>query len=296
MEELSTLETIIIAVVEGLTEFLPVSSTGHMIITQGLLGIKSTEFVKAFTVIIQFGAILSVVWLYWKRFFYLNDCKIFDKKAVENESAAKRWAIYFKRFLYKYDFYWKLFVAFIPAAFFGLLFSDYIDSLLENVTVVAIMLILGGIFMVFSDRIFKNQEKESELTDKKAFKIGLYQCIAMIPGVSRSMATIMGGMAQKLTRKHAAEFSFFLAVPTMFAATCYKVLKLYLSGGTAILTENMSALILGNVVAFIVALIAIKFFISFITKYGFKAFGYYRIIVGLTILISMYLGYNLEIT
>lgn len=296
MEELSTIETIIIAIVEGLTEFLPVSSTGHMIITQGLLGIKSTEFVKAFTVIIQFGAILSVVCLYWKRFFHLNSCKIFDAEAVKGKTGVKKWGVYIKRFLYKYDFYWKLLVAFIPAAVFGLLFSDYIDNLLENVTVVAVMLVLGGIFMVFSDKIFKDTDKETEVTEKKAFNIGLYQCIAMIPGVSRSMATIMGGMAQKLSRKHAAEFSFFLAVPTMFAATCYKVLKLYLSGGTAVLTENMSALLLGNIVAFIVALVAIKFFISFITKYGFKAFGYYRIIVGVIILVSMYLGYNLEIT
>ena len=295
MNELSILQTILIAIVEGLTEFLPVSSTGHMIITQSLLGIQSTEFVKAFTVIIQFGAILSVVWLYWKHFFYLNSCKIFDKKGVEGLSVGERNKVYLKRFLYKYDFYWKLLVAFIPAAFFGLLFSDIIDEMLESVTVVAVMLVLGGVFMIFSDKIFKNQQKDTQMTDKKAFKIGLYQCIAMIPGVSRSMATIMGGMAQKLSRKHAAEFSFFLAVPTMFAATCYKILKLYLSGGTQILADNMFTLILGNIVAFIVALLAIKFFISFITKYGFKAFGYYRVIVGIAILAMIFLGYNLEI-
>lgn len=295
MEELSIFETIIIAIVEGLTEFLPVSSTGHMIIAQSILGVQSTEFVKAFTVIIQFGAILSVVWLYWKRFFHLNDIKIFDAEAVTGKTGSKKWMIYGKRFLKKYDFYWKLLVAFIPAAFFGLLFSDYIDDLLESVTVVAVMLVLGGIFMIFSDRIFKDQGNDAEMTDKKAFKIGLSQCIAMIPGVSRSMATIMGGLSQKLSRKKAAEFSFFLAVPTMFAATCYKILKLYLSGGTEILVDNLSTLILGNVVAFVVGLLAIKFFINFITKYGFKAFGYYRVIVGAIILIMMMLGYNLEI-
>ena len=254
MGDLTTIQTIIIAIVEGLTEFLPVSSTGHMIITQALLGVESTEFVKAFTVIIQFGAILSVVCLYWK-----------------------------------------LLVAFIPAAVLGLLFSDEIDALLESVVVVAVMLVIGGIFMLFCDRIFSKSDKDFKMTEKKAFNIGLFQCIAMIPGVSRSMATIVGGMAQKMTRKDAAEFSFFLAVPTMFAATGYKVLKLFLDGGTEVLMNNMSALIIGNVVAFVVALLAIKFFISFVTKYGFKAFGWYRIIVGGTILVLLMCGYNLEI-
>ena len=271
MGDLTTFETIIIAIVEGLTEFLPVSSTGHMIITQNILGVESTEFVKAFTVIIQFGAILSVVCLYWKRFFRL------------------------KRLLHRFDFYWKLLVAFIPAAILGFLFSDKIDELLESVTVVAVMLVIGGVFMLFCDRIFTKGSEDTVLTEKKAFNIGLFQCIAMIPGVSRSMATIVGGMAQKLTRKEAAEFSFFLAVPTMFAATGYKVLKLFLDGGTEILMNNMPALIIGNVVAFIVALLAIKFFISFVTKYGFKAFGWYRIIVGGAILVMLLMGYNLQI-
>lgn len=295
MEELSIFQTIVLAIVEGLTEFLPVSSTGHMIITQSILGIKSTEFVKAFTVIIQFGAILSVVWLYWKSFFQLNHCRIFDKEAVKDKKGLAKATVYIKRFLKKYDFYWKLLVAFIPAAVFGLLLSDYIDDLLESVTVVAVMLVLGGIFMIFSDKLFKNQEEDTPLTDSKALKIGFSQCIAMIPGVSRSMATIMGGLSQKLSRKHAAEFSFFLAVPTMFAATCYKVLKLYKSGGTQLLMDNMTTLVIGNAVAFIVGVIAIKFFISFITKYGFKAFGYYRIVVGAIILVMIGLGYNLEI-
>ena len=277
------LQTIIIAIVEGLTEFLPVSSTGHMVITQGLLGVESTEFVKAFTYIIQFGAILSVVVLYWKRFFQLN------------RTPAPADATPLKRFLHRYDFYWKLLVAFIPAAVLGLLFSDAIDAMLENVTVVAVMLILGGIFMLFCDRIWGNGSEDTPLTEKRAFMIGLFQCISMIPGVSRSMATIVGGMAQKLTRRAAAEFSFFLAVPTMFAATLFKMLKLFMDGGTEILVKNLSVLIIGNVVAFIVALLAIKFFISFVTKYGFKAFGWYRIVVGLVILGLMGMGYTLEL-
>ena len=295
MNDLSTFETIILAIVEGLTEFLPVSSTGHMIITQGILGIKSTEFVKAFTVIIQFGAILSVVCLYWKQFFQKKKCEPLNKDEIAKASFSQKNKIYLKRFLTKYDFYWKLLVGFIPAAFFGLLLNKHIDELLESVTVVAVMLVLGGIFMIFSDRIFRNQTQDSELTDKKAFNIGLFQCIAMIPGVSRSMATIMGGMSQKLSRKHAAEFSFFLAVPTMFAATCYKLLKLYLNGGMEIISNNMGALIIGNVVAFLVSMLAIKFFINYITKYGFKAFGYYRVIAGILILVLSFFGYNLEI-
>ena len=271
------LQTIIIAIVEGLTEFLPVSSTGHMIIAQNVLGVESTDFVKAFTFIIQFGAILSVVVLYWKRFFQLN-----HTPAPEGASALKR-------FLHKYDFYWKLLVAFIPAAVLGLLFSDAIDAMLERVEVVAVTLILGGVFMLFCDKIFN---KGSE---KRAFMVGLFQCISMIPGVSRSMATIVGGMAQKMTRKAAAEFSFFLAVPTMFAATVYKVFKLIKDGGTEIIMDNMSTLVVGNVVAFIVALLAIKFFISFVTKYGFKAFGWYRIVVGGAILVMLMMGYDLTI-
>ena len=276
-------ETIIIAIVEGLTEFLPVSSTGHMIITQNLLGVESTEFVKAFTFIIQFGAILSVVVLYWKRFFQLNRTPLPD-----GASAVKR-------FLHKYDFYWKLFVAFIPAAVLGLLFSDAIDAMLESVTVVAVTLILGGIFMLFCDKIFNKGSEDTPITEKRAFWIGMFQCISMIPGVSRSMATIVGGMSQKLTRKAAAEFSFFLAVPTMFAATVYKVYKIFKTGGTEMIMDNMTTLVVGNLVAFIVAMLAIKFFISFVSKYGFKAFGWYRIIVGGTILAMLLTGHNLTI-
>jgi undecaprenyl-diphosphatase len=205
---MNSIEAIIIAIVEGLTEFLPVSSTGHMIITQNMLGVESTDFVKAFTVIIQFGAILSVVCLYWNRFFRLNPCKIFDAEAVKGITGVAKWKTYGKRFLYKFDFYWKLLVAFLPAAVIGFLFSDAIDSMLENVWVVAVMLVIGGVFMLFVDKLF-NRVSSDELTEKKALYIGFFQCIAMIPGVSRSMATIVGGMSQKLSRKTAAEFSFF---------------------------------------------------------------------------------------
>lgn len=277
------LDTVIIAIVEGLTEFLPVSSTGHMIIAQNILGVESTDFVKAFTFIIQFGAILSVVCLYWKRFFQLN-----NTPTPEGASAAQK-------FLHKFDFYWKLFVAFIPAAVLGLLFSDAIDAMLERVEVVAIMLVVGGVFMLFCDKIFNKGSESTQLTEKRAFMVGLFQCISMIPGVSRSMATIVGGMSQRMTRKDAAEFSFFLAVPTMFGATVYKMYKLLKDGGTEMIMDNMSTLIIGNAVAFIVALLAIKFFISFVTKYGFKAFGWYRIVVGGIILVMLMMGYNLQI-
>ena len=260
-------QTVVIAIVEGITEFLPVSSTGHMIIAQKMLNVESTEFVKAFTVNIQFGAILSVVILYRKRFFQ------------------------------SMDFYWKLLVAFLPAAVIGFLASDYIDSLLENVVVVAIMLVIGGVFMLFVDTWFNNTSEENqEMNWKRALKIGFFQCIAMIPGVSRSMATIVGGMTTKLTRKNAAEFSFFLAVPTMAAATGYKLLKLILEPtGKAILMDNLTTLIIGNIVAFVVAMAAIKFFIGFLTKYGFKAFGYYRIVVGVIILVLLMMGVDLNI-
>lgn len=280
---MNVLETIVIAVVEGLTEFLPVSSTGHMIIAQNLLGVESTDFVKAFTFIIQFGAILSVLVLYWKRFFQLDRSPL-----PEGTSAVKR-------FLHRYDFYWKLFVAFIPAAVLGLLFSDAIDAMLERVEVVAVMLILGGIFMLFCDRIFNKGSEKTLLTERRAFMIGLFQCISMIPGVSRSMATIVGGMSQHLTRKAAAEFSFFLAVPTMLAATAYKIYDLVKEGGMQIITDNLTPLLIGNAVAFIVALLAIKFFIGFVTKYGFKAFGWYRIAVGGLILGLLFSGHNLTI-
>ena len=263
---MNLIQTIILGIVEGITEFLPVSSTGHMIIAQKILAIESTEFVKAFTVNIQFGAILSVVVLYWKRFFQT------------------------------FDFYWKLLIAVMPALVLGFLLSEKIDSLLENVTVVAVMLVLGGVLMLFVDKWFNKPNEDQEMDWKRLLKIGFYQCIAMIPGVSRSMASIVGGMSTKLTRKNAAEFSFFLAVPTMAAASGYKLLKLFMDpAGKSMLSENLVTLLIGNVVAFLVAMAAIKIFIEFLTKYGFKAFGYYRIVVGVAILLLLYFGVDLSV-
>jgi len=256
------LEAIIVAIVEGITEFLPVSSTGHMIITQAILGIPPSDFVKAFTVNIQFGAILSVIVLYWKRFFQ------------------------------SWDFYFKLAIACIPLII-AFLLGDIIDAMLGSVMIVAIALVVGGVFLIFVDKWFDRPENEkTKLTYKKAFIIGLIQIISVIPGVSRSAATIIGGMSQKLSRKNAAEFSFFLAVPTMFAASLYKLV----SNIDSFSTDNLPILLAGNVVAFLVAMIAIKSFITFLTKHGFKAFGYYRIAVGVIILILVLSGYSLNIT
>jgi undecaprenyl-diphosphatase len=288
-------ETIIVAIVEGLTEFLPVSSTGHMILTQALLGVESSDFVKLFTVNIQFGAILSVVVLYWKRFIQLNPVKIFEKPEDDNLTFLGKFVFYGKRFHEKFNFYIVLFIAFIPAAFFGFLFGDYIDMLLESVVVVAIMLVLGGILMLFVDRWLNKPSEDQTVDWKRALKIGFCQCIAMIPGVSRSMATIVGGMGTKLTRRNAAEFSFFLAVPTMAAATGYSLMKFMKNDGLQAFADNWITLLVGNIVAFVVAMLAIKFFIDFLTKYGFKAFGYYRIVAGLLILILLCFGVQLEV-
>ncbi|HPC26628.1 MAG TPA: undecaprenyl-diphosphate phosphatase [Paludibacteraceae bacterium] len=293
---MSFFQAILIAIVEGLTEFLPVSSTGHMIIIQSLLGIESTDFVKVFTVNIQFGAILSVIVLYWKRFFKLNPLPALDKTFIESKKDFAKLKVYFQRFLYKYDFYWKLLIGFLPTGIIGFLASDYIDTLLGEVWVVALMLLLGGILMIFIDQWLKYPSSNQEISWKRALEIGFCQCIAMIPGVSRSMATIVGGMATKLNRKNAAEFSFFLAVPTMAAASIFKLIELlHTSNGSQVLTQNLSLLLVGNIVAFVVAMAAIKFFIDFLTKHGFKAFGYYRIIVGAFLLILIYLGIDLKI-
>lgn len=275
-------QTVIIAIVEGLTEFLPVSSTGHMIIAQNLLNVPSTPFVKAFTVIIQFGAILSVVVLYWKRFFRLN------------HTPAPEGSTKLQQFLHKWDFYWKLLVAFIPAVVIGGLFNKVVDKLLGSVMVVAVMLVIGGVFMLFCDKWFNHGKEENKVTEKRAFRIGLCQCIAMIPGVSRSMATIVGGMANGLTRKNAAEFSFFLAVPTMLAATCLEVLKMIIGGEFSGISGNVSTLLIGSAVAFVVAILAMKWFVGFLTKYGFKLFGWYRILVGGIILALLLTGHSLS--
>lgn len=262
---MNTIQSIIIAIVEGLTEFLPVSSTGHMIITSSLMGIGKDDFTKLFEVAIQLGAILSVVVLYWKKFFDFS----------------------------KWQFYIKLVVAVIPALVLGKLFSDKIDDLLESPTTVAVSLLVGGIILLFIDKLFKQPiiQEEKEISYGKALTIGFWQCIAMIPGVSRSAASIIGGMQQKLTRNLAAEFSFFLAVPTMAAATGYKLLKTYKEHPEVLQNKhNLLALGIGNVVAFVVALLAIKFFIGFLQKHGFRLFGWYRIIVGITLLALIYAG------
>jgi undecaprenyl-diphosphatase len=251
---------VIIAIVEGITEFLPISSTGHMIITETILGVNIDDFTKAFTVNIQFGAILSVIVLYWKRF------------------------------LQSWTFYQKLFVAFLPAAVIGFLAGDFIDDLLGNVVVVAVTMLLGGILLLFVDKWFNKQKEDQEISYPTAFKIGFWQCVAMIPGVSRSAASIVGGMQQKLTRTNAAEFSFFLAVPTMAAASAYKLLKDY----KHINIDNIGILAVGNIIAFIVAMVAIKTFITFLQKHGFVLFGWYRIIVGAIILLLFAFGYDLK--
>lgn len=254
------LEAILIAIVEGLTEFLPISSTGHMIITEKLLGVPDDEFTKLFTVGIQLGAILAVVVLYWKKF-------LMPASTMEN----------------RFRFYSKLALAVLPALVIGFLLSDWIDSLLESTLTVAISLVAGGIVLLFIDTIFKNPSihEEEQVTFKSAFLIGCWQCLAMIPGVSRSAASIIGGMQQKLDRKVAAEFSFFLAVPTMAAATSYKLLK----AASSITSTHLQLFAIGNLVAFVVAIIAIKFFIRFLQHNGFKLFAYYRIFVGILLLI-----------
>ncbi|MBS1490645.1 MAG: undecaprenyl-diphosphate phosphatase [Bacteroidetes bacterium] len=259
---MSLFETIVLALVEGITEFLPVSSTGHMIIVSSAMGIASDPFVKTFTVAIQLGAILSVVVLYRRKFFQ------------------------------SIRFYLKLFIAFLPAAVIGFFLNDYIDALLERVDVVAAMLILGGIIFLYLDKIFKSEANIEEPSYASALTIGAFQCVAMIPGVSRSAATIVGGLTQKLNAKAAAEFSFFLAVPTMFAATAYKLYKYY-KLGNAFSKQEILTLTIGNIVAFVVALAAIKSLLFVISKYGFKVFGYYRIALGVALFVLYLTGAKL---
>ena len=278
------IQTVIIAIVEGLTEFLPVSSTGHMIIAQNLLGVPQGDpFVHAFTFIIQFGAILSVVCLYWKRFFHYD------------HTPAPKGSTLFERLKHKFNFYWLLIVGVIPAVVIGLLAkkSGLLDWLLDSVEVVAVMLVLGGVFMLYCDKLFNKGSEDNQITERRAFKIGLYQCISVIPGVSRSMATIVGGMAQGLSRRRAAKFSFFLAVPTMAGATLLDLLDLMKEDTTWATAHNITMLVLGCVIAFVVALLAMKWFVDFLTKYGFKAFGIYRIVVGGIIIILLLTGHSL---
>jgi undecaprenyl-diphosphatase len=259
------IQSIILAIVEGLTEFLPISSTGHMIIVEKLLNVPDNEYTKMFTVAIQLGAILAVVVLYWKKFF--------DFKNIQ--------------------FYLKLIVGVIPAVILGLLFSKKIDMLLESTTTVAIALFVGGIILLFVDNLFKNPQirSEKQVSIVNAFVIGVWQCLAMVPGVSRSAASIIGGMQQKLTRSAAAEFSFFLAVPTMLAATGYKMFKYYQDTPNGFSPEDIKLLAIGNLVAFLIAMLAIKFFINFLKKHGFRIWGFYRIILGLILFILIYTGH-----
>ena len=279
------IQTVIISIVEGLTEFLPVSSTGHMIIAQNLLGVPQGDpFVHAFTFIIQFGAILSVVCLYWNRFFS------YDHTPAPNGSSL------FEKLKHHFKFYWLLIVGVVPAVVIGLLAkkSGLLDWLLDSVEVVAIMLVLGGVFMLFCDKLFNKGSEDNQITERRAFMIGLYQCISVIPGVSRSMATIVGGMTQGLTRRRAAKFSFFLAVPTMAGATLLDLLDLMKEDTAWATGHNIAMLILGCVIAFVVALLAMKWFVNFLTKYGFKAFGIYRIVVGLIIIVLLLTGHSLS--
>ena len=271
-------QALLLAIVEGITEFLPVSSTGHMIIASKLLGIAATPFVKLFLVVIQLGAILSVLVVYWKRFFQ------------------------------NIDFYLKLLVAFLPIVVVGLLLKKHIDALLESVTTVALMLLLGGIVLVFIDKWFPQEDAQhgghpvTNPSYRQAFVIGVFQCLAVVPGVSRSAATIIGGLTQKLTRRAAAEFAFFLAMPTMAAAAAKDLLDYYQDAhaqgidlGQLFSAQEVQLLVLGNVVAFGVALLAIRLFVGFVAKYGFRAFGIYRIIVGGLLLVMLGLGLNLQL-
>lgn len=277
------IHAIALAIIEGLTEFLPVSSTGHMIIYSSLAGIAGNEFTKLYTVDVQFGCILSVLVLYHRRFMSSTRSGNFQVPAYL-KSLPVQWQP-------MADFYSKIFIAFLPAAVIGFLLNDFIDSLLENVTVVAITLLLGGIILVFIDRIVNRQPKDGDVTVSDAIRIGFFQCIAMIPGVSRSAATIIGGMFQGLTRAQAAEFSFFLAVPTMAAASGYKLLKTY----KLLQPEDYQTLLIGNAIAFVVGMLAIRGFVGFLNKYGFKLFGYYRIALGLLLLGLMAAGVKLDV-
>lgn len=261
---MTIIQSIIISIVEGITEFIPISSTGHMIITEKLLNVQEDDFVKVFTIAIQLGAILAVVVLYWKKFF-----------------DFKRW-----------QFYLKLVVGVIPALILGFLFSSKIDKLLESSVTVAISMLVGGIVLLFIDKMFRRPlvDSEQDISYRKSFIIGIWQCIAMIPGASRSAASIVGGMQQRLTRSAAAEFSFFLAVPTMLAATGYKLLK-YMKTDGAFTGEQIKLLAIGNLIAFFVAMLAIKFFITYLRKHGLKIWGIYRVVVGVLLLILIYSGY-----
>lgn len=281
---MTIIQALVLSIVEGLTEFLPVSSTGHLVIAQSLMGMEPSDFTKAFTVMIQFGAILSVVVLYFRRFirFELPSDRIYEEH---------KWI----RFVSRFRFYLLLMVGLVPAVVLGLLFNDWVDRALGSVWIIAMNLVIGGVIMLFIDRVIRLQEHE-KVNYPRAFWIGLSQCVAMfLPGMSRSMSTIVGGMACGLSRKTAAEFSFFLAVPTMFGASVLEVIKFWKSGKLEVLQEHIGLLVIGNVASFVVALIAIKFFIGYVQKHSFRAFGVYRIIIGAVILLLLVLGKDLAI-
>lgn len=273
---MSRIEAFILAIIEGITEFLPVSSTGHMVVAQGLMGMESTAYVRAFTVMIQLGAILSVVVLYRERFFQISPANKARTSSAWLASVG--------------HFYLKLLVGIIPAAVLGFLFNDWVDKMLGSIVVVIANLFIGGIAMLFIDRISFRKSGE-EVSYKQAFLVGLWQCIAIfLPGISRSMATIVGGLFSGLTKESAAEFSFFLAVPTMFGATLLQAYKLHKEFGMQVFVDNADTLIIGNVVSFIVAMLAIKFFVSYISRKGFAAFGVYRILFASVVGVLVYLG------
>jgi undecaprenyl-diphosphatase len=261
---MNIIHVIVLAIIEGLTEFLPVSSTGHMVVASSLMGISKDEFVKLFEIVIQLGAILAVV------------------------------VLYFKRFVQSVDFYVKLIIAFIPAVILGLLLKKHIDKLLESPLIVAIAFVVGGIILLFVDDWFNKPtiDEEKKISHVTALKIGFFQCLAMIPGVSRSAASIVGGMSQKLSRKAAAEFSFFLAVPTMFGATVKDLWDFKKKGlfDTPDFHQDIKFLLIGSIIAFIVAMLAIRTFITFLEKRGFKLFGWYRIVAGIVIIILYFTG------
>ncbi len=257
------LHAIILAVVEGLTEYLPISSTGHLIITSSFLGIAESSFTKDYTVIVQFGAILSVLVLYWRRFL-----------------SAR-------------EFYYKLALAFLPVAIIGLLVKKKIDVLLGSVLVVAVSMILGGLVLIWIDRWLDRRghtEKIEDLSLKGSLIIGFTQCLALFPGVSRSAATIIGGLSQRLTRQEAAEFSFLLGVPTLTAATCLKMVKIL----PTLQPQDYQVLIVGNIISFVIGAISVKAFVGYLNRYGFKWFGYYRIIFGAVLLFLLLSGHNLH--
>lgn len=259
-------QAIILAIIEGLTEFLPISSTGHMAIASAFMGINTDPLAKLFMIVIQFGAILSVVVLYWKKFL--------DFKTI--------------------SFYIKLFIAIIPALVFGALLNDYIETILEKPLVIALVLLAGGVILIFVDKWFNHPtiETESDISNKNALVVGLFQVLAiLLPGLSRSAATIIGGMQQKMSRQVAAEFSFFLAVPTMFAATVKSLYDMYKDSPEVLSAGNINIILIGSIIAFVIAILAIKFLITYLQKNGFRVFGWYRIFLGIVLLILIFTGY-----